>query len=278
MKNVEKLIAKENQTIECKSCGTTFNIWLDKCPNCGTANEYGSEYEYLEKLDDIHENLEDISNIPIETVKDEAKKSSKTIFKVFFTILIIAGLIFAIFLYATKKIEDRNFENYKELITWQKTNFPKLDEWYEAGDFDAILKFENDMYLAEDYNYSTRNLWDWDHYEFMLAYKAYDSSVYYNEHPEDMDNEITRIYAFYDAMQLVYENWEAKLDPVNSITKREYNLIMGYKEEALAFLNDQFGLSEDMVMSLKDDICYDPPGVGVDYNKCKTYVKEHYGE
>ena len=57
--------------IHCKSCGAEFEENLAKCPYCGTLNYKGAEQEYLNKLKNIQEDMEDLQEVPEDEVKKE---------------------------------------------------------------------------------------------------------------------------------------------------------------------------------------------------------------
>ena len=68
--------------IICSSCGAEFDNDMAKCPYCGTMNYEGAEKEYLEKLEDVREDLDDLNEVPLEETKKEFKKQGRLIRKV----------------------------------------------------------------------------------------------------------------------------------------------------------------------------------------------------
>lgn len=43
------------------------------------------------------------------------------------------------------KMTDTRMADTREQMQWERENFPKLDAWYEEGDYDSILAFCNEI-------------------------------------------------------------------------------------------------------------------------------------
>jgi uncharacterized membrane protein YvbJ len=65
--------------IRCRSCGAEFDDSLAACPYCGAVNEKGAEKEYMDKLDDIHDDMSELSDDGIEQAAETTKKTGKII-------------------------------------------------------------------------------------------------------------------------------------------------------------------------------------------------------
>lgn len=65
MENTKKII--------CSGCGAEYDATLPKCPYCDIINYSGAEAEYLNKLDDVREDMEELAYVPQESVKAELK-------------------------------------------------------------------------------------------------------------------------------------------------------------------------------------------------------------
>ena len=55
-------------------------------------------------------------------------------------------------------------------MLWERENYPRLDEMYEAGDYEGIIEFENSLY--EDRN-NQHSLYNWKHDTFINIYHNY---------------------------------------------------------------------------------------------------------
>ena len=77
----------------CNNCGAHFDDNLPNCPYCSALHYPGARKEYMEKLEDIKENLDDLHKTIPEVYASELKSQTQKVKKI---ILIIAG-IFASF-------------------------------------------------------------------------------------------------------------------------------------------------------------------------------------
>ena len=54
----------KGKQIICSSCGAEFEDMLPKCPYCGTMNYKGAEMEYLDRLEDVRSDMEQLGSVP----------------------------------------------------------------------------------------------------------------------------------------------------------------------------------------------------------------------
>lgn len=241
-KTTEYVNQLDNQEIYCKSCGATYDIHLAKCPYCGEVNEYGDEIEYQNHLDRIHSDMEDMIDDSLEGATDELKEKGKGAAKVFIiiaaAIVVIAAIAICIIKFSDKKKAEAAIDD----ILWQKETYATLDQLYEAEDYDGLLAFMEDYYADPDYDKHT--LYNYEHIEFMTAYMHYkymlEDIERINKHPDDIDFYKQSVLLY--ALELKYENWDAKYNTVKSVSKKEYDLIMCYIEEADDILLNHLGL------------------------------------
>ena len=104
--------------IICSSCGAEFDNDMAKCPYCGTMNYEGAEKEYLEKLEDVREDLDDLNEVPLEETKDELKKQGRLIRKVLMVAIIIGFILFGWIMLSEKAYE----RDEKADFLWKSEN------------------------------------------------------------------------------------------------------------------------------------------------------------
>lgn len=131
-----------------------------KCPYCGALNAVGGEKQYMEHLFDLKEDVKDLKDVPLQTYRQELKKSSRIIKRTLFICSIVALLAVGLFLitdkfwYAKMPVAER-----KEQLLWEKENFPKLDALYADGDYDGILEYDDkDQALVDNYKEAVREM------------------------------------------------------------------------------------------------------------------------
>lgn len=148
--------------IRCRSCGAEFEDSLASCPYCGAVNEKGAEKEYMDKLDDIHEHLSDLSDDGIEQAADTTKKTGKII-TVAVIIAVIAVIVIGIFGMISKAARKKDI---RQKAIWQSQNYKTFDELYDSGDYDKL--FAEIESHQDDKGFTMAS---WGHYDFYDTYE-----------------------------------------------------------------------------------------------------------
>lgn len=146
--------------ISCKSCGAKFEQDLPKCPYCGTLNYKGAEKEYLNKLESIKEDLEDLQEVPEHEIKKEIKKQGGFVGKV---LLIVSILMVGLFLFFYWQRRDWTRDRKADYL-WMQENYPSMDELYEKKQYEQLMSFFLDAIEEE------KPIWDWEHADFCNIY------------------------------------------------------------------------------------------------------------
>ena len=86
--------------VHCTNCGGEFDPKEPKCPYCGTMYEPGAEHQYMEKLGDIREDMEDLNSLAVSETASELKSAVRstllTIVVIVVAIAALAGLLYLI--------------------------------------------------------------------------------------------------------------------------------------------------------------------------------------
>ena len=153
--------------IICDSCGGEFDGGLTKCPYCGTLNPGGAEKAYLERLDDVHEELEDLKGVPEEEVRQAVKRSGSYLKKVIVAVVLLTAVVLGGFYIWERAYyaEAPNSKSDRENYFWAEENFPIMDQMYAQGEYDELVR---SLSAAEEEGYST---YRWEHYEFCNLYQ-----------------------------------------------------------------------------------------------------------
>ena len=149
--------------IICSGCGAEYEDTLPKCPYCDLINYKGAEKAYLNKLEDVREDMGELAYVPESAVKAELKKQGHLIRKIVIVVVIVLILLFS-WPYVLEFLATVGEPPEKEQFLWQTENFPKFDALYEAGEYDELAEVLNDELLGE---YS---IWDYEHRAFAFAY------------------------------------------------------------------------------------------------------------
>lgn len=274
MSNVERLAKKNNPIVLCKSCGANIGYNVRFCPHCGSSNEIGDELYYQEKLEDIREDLEELTDKSEDMIKDEATKFSKKILIVgiaVVAVLLVFGGAFLMYRSVLSRVRD---SKNKSDIAWQKETYAKLDELYDNNDFEAIDEFYTEYYLSLEWE--KHSLAFWKHDTFMQVYSLYahlnDALKMLQNYPDSLG--VERIDIFEDSVKLVMTDWD-KTDYNKTLNEKDYENIALYRDFALKVLDEHYHLTADDLDNMFDELfdkeisVYCPDG-----NKCRNKAKE----
>ncbi|MFT3985729.1 MAG: hypothetical protein QM697_17655 [Lachnospiraceae bacterium] len=245
---------------QCANCGANYSYQAAKCPYCGTVNEIGAEREYMGHLEDIRKDLEDIAEFPENAYKEEIKTTGHKIYKPVLWASIILAISILVFWYINKQ---SSIVYSKEQLLWEQETYPKLDRWYEEGEYDKI----QELFLnAEEYS-----VYGWKHYNFIISYGQFESVLFYLEAIQNGGklSKADKEFASYDSLCLIHEG--TYRDSYKEFTDEEKVLIEEYGESAKQLLIEGLGLDEQQIEDLYQAVSKNGY---VDYNKCCEYIEE----
>lgn len=151
--------------INCPNCGAMFDPHEPKCPYCEYINPAGAQEKYMQKLEQHRLKLDNVDEEAADFYHTEMKKKGR---RLALTIgITVAVIILGIVFFALKDrffrpSYERSSEDEIREIAWQRENFPKLDELYEAGKYDELLDLYNGFSRETPYH----DLWNWPHFPF----------------------------------------------------------------------------------------------------------------
>lgn len=151
----------------CKNCGASFPDHLPKCPYCGEFHYAGAQKEYMGKLENLKENLDDLHETVPEMYTAELKFQAKKVRKIAFIIIGIFAILIAFFFISSFALDSLGSRDEKEVLLFTKEAFPIADEYYEAGDYDGLL----DFYYTSITENENADFYSWDHYPFLICYE-----------------------------------------------------------------------------------------------------------
>jgi len=248
--------------IKCKNCGAEFDDNLSACPYCGEMNLRGSEKEYMDKLEEVRQDLDKLADDSEEEVGRNIKNISRVIITSAIVFIVIALGIVALGYYLDNKSMETN-GTPKERLAWQNQYYPVLDELYEKGDFDAIMEFRDEHYNDTGYSY-----YEWAKYDILYAYEM--GYLLENEYDHiDPNNE-------YDVSNAIYQvlSYQYRLDNVrHTLSKRDLEMIEAYADICDSVIHDKLGMDDDELERVRQET---DKGYGPKYSLINKYVKKNY--
>ena len=147
---------------ECAQCGAVIPPGEAKCPYCGSYYEPEAEREYMRNLDQMRSDLDKVGNIGEETSRTEARRIRKRVIRILAGILIFSVAIYGFFLFQQNREDRKNREEY----LWRQETVPVLDQLYEEGNYDELMK------AYQEAMESGHSLYSWEHNAFCEYYEA----------------------------------------------------------------------------------------------------------
>lgn len=248
----------ENKII-CKSCAAEFLDKLPKCPYCGTMNYKGAEAEYLNKLEDVREDMEDLEVVPKEAQKKEFRKQTFFWLKVIIGIICVIGLIIGLIFW----LESRYERDERADFLWAQENVPKLDTFYEKEAYEELLT----LYDAFD---EDAPVWKWEHYDFMSIY----NHMVWAEETLQREKDGYELKET-DYVGLFFDMWSIKGmaygDGIDEEERARLEMLSG---DIMTDLENLFQMSEEDRKAFEQKLQNN--GGFVRYDDCEAYVAEWY--
>jgi len=246
----------------CDSCGAQFSNEEPKCPYCGTMNYEGAEKEYFEKLEDIREDVEKLSEVPLKETKAELKKQGRFIKKIVLAVCVLAIVVAVISFWREKSYERDN----KADFIWQQTNFPTLDELYEEGKYDELAAFYRQ---AEE---EDKPVYMWEHAEFVRAYdyvQDYYADLDYMKSQDASEEKEVWLYGLYFWTQWKVLGYQFSGD----LTEEEKAYFAETFVEVEKSLRNDWGMDDATYQEFYAKLI-EPYGSTVTFDECDAYIQK----
>ena len=221
----------------CSNCGAEISEKDAYCPYCGVMNARAAEREYMEKLEDIREDTERLGEESGKESRRGMTIAGKKALKIFVIVAVIILGLTSFFIYLETGFLRGDAKTARAEAAFKEKYFPKLDEYYAAGDDDATA-----AYLQEIGNQDgAAVLSGWKHYMYMKYYMDYANVC--GVRNRELDDDFWKYeyeLVLYDGIQLIYET---DIVGYQGMTSAEKEKVRGYQKEAEEILEEYFSLS-----------------------------------
>lgn len=191
----------------CEYCGAHIDKNVAKCPYCDHFNYEGAEKEYMDKMDDITEDLEGLKEEikSSEHINKELKKEQKKISKLVVIILVSIGMFIGSCVLCgvigNFTMESLDQKEQDEAMKLREIHYPVLNKLIKEKDYEELSKYFHEQYELNDEFYKC--LYDWK-YSGIL----YMASCYYNQYPEmTLPTEKEELIEYLDEYDYEYRNY-----------------------------------------------------------------------
>lgn len=232
----------------CANCGAKLrDEHEDKCPYCGYIIERGAEEKYMRKLGAIRDSLDNVDEEEARQYRSMVSGNIKRILKLLGVIAIVAFLaVIGVRGLENKISPERSAQEQKEEMLWQHEYFAKLDEMYEACQYEQMAQ----ALRSEDTK--DHAVYNWEHFDFADKYADYMGIRDNLEATMDKHGgkpEIWRISVnSYRLFKFYYKEYEQS----TSITEEEIVLLNQAREEIIPIIYNRLGLTDEEMDSFLD--------------------------
>lgn len=261
----------------CPNCGGDFAEWAPKCPYCGNMNYRGAEKQYMDQLETLRQDMEELPEASKEHYRKEVGGAVKKLFRPLLVLMLAVVMITVLGVFWERHQEKKYEERYLRVYAWEKENFPKLNQWYEAGEYDQIVEF-SDRLWEEDSEFRLNN---WEHTVFVIDYyKPYSACLLLHRTLEAGKTPSWEMAAdalpagIFLAFYTTEEKLEEKADEMEKwgygLTGDEVLKVDEYRLAARDILYEDMGFTEEEARALSLE-CTDEDGY-MRYAPCYDYV------
>ena len=148
-------------TVVCRSCGAEYGSSEPHCPYCGTMNLPGAEKAYMDKLEGIRGDLENLGTLGKKEAKAHAGRLGK---RILIAAALLAAVIAGVFIVHARR-EAKEAARDREEYLWQRESFAEMDRLYEAGDYDGLADL---FFRASEEGH---DVWQYRHRDFCSVYQ-----------------------------------------------------------------------------------------------------------
>ena len=242
-----------DKKIVCPSCGAEFETDKVKCPFCGTIYYKAAEAEYMDKLEDVKEDLAELKD----SAQTETKGQFKKVWKWLITVLVIFAAIGAAVLINEEKSKKKYEEKERQEYLWRSKNYPVWDELYDKGDYEQLIT------LYTQAAQEGHNMYNFSHNGFCDCLRQIKNA-------EDAIGEYKS--TGYSLEEVMYrELYLYELDYRNDISEEEYKYLDELRKPYLDDFNSRFGMSDE---ELEGFLKQFKDGRYIMYSDCRDYIEK----
>ena len=150
------------KTVICPSCGAHFAATEPRCPYCGTMYVPAAEREYMEKLDDVREDLEDVGDAGDAAGREAARHTGRHLLRLVILTAAFLAVLGGLFAWKASREKADTRAEYR----WQREHFPEMDELLASGQYEELLE------VYEAAQEADHDMWQWEHDDFCQIYRT----------------------------------------------------------------------------------------------------------
>ena len=250
MKTENQPGSPQGKTLNCQTCGAEYPADMPNCPYCGTMNLPAAEEAYMSRLENIRGDLAGLAD-------RENKKRSQSRRRKILILAVILALILAGGYGLRLHREREEALKDKEEYLWQREGFARMDEYYAAGEYDALLRYYQEAYEE-------------GHRVYQYRHRAFCEFLRDLEYAREALAELEQRggspeWLFREELNLL------SLESLQGISEEEREILKQLRAPLLEDLNRRFRLTEEELQGFRDMLEKDSV---IPYAECERFLRE----
>lgn len=237
----------------CPFCGGDYADWAQKCPYCGSVNENADEKAFMAHMEALRSRLDQVDEEAEQMYRRHLGGAVRKTVTILSCFLLAAVLLLACLITFDRVQSSKEEKQFLVQAQWEREEFPKLDAWYEAGEYERILEEYFSLLDSDEFD-----IYAWRHYTFVCDYYWNYQGIVLAEEAVRTDNPDMDLvgHGVYGSMLFLQEVNDDRLEQLiqadssqsaYGITAEEAQKVRIYREEAWSFLTNTLHWSADEV-------------------------------
>ena len=241
------------RTLVCRTCGAEYPVESPNCPYCGTMNLPAAESAYMNRLENIRDDLDGLDGL----AGQEGKRHLRSLRRKLLIFAAVLAVILAAALGVHLHDEREEARKEKEEYLWQRDAFAKMDGYLEAGDYASLVRYYSEAYDEGHRVYQYKHGVFCDYLmQIEYARKALSDYEKWGGAPD---------YLFAEELSLY------SLENLQGISEEERQILEEMRAPLLEDLDQRFQLSEEELQMFRDMLKKDGY---LSYSECERFLKE----
>ena len=239
MPNDDNVYISDGQ-VKCPNCGAAHAADDARCPYCDALNPTGAEKAYMDELDDIKDDTDDLAENAQRDFNANVQGNAK---RVALIAIVVVAVIAAMFLVANgmeKNSERQEIQSYQARESFRAEHFAELDRLYAAGDDAALSAYA--WSLVDDPGFDA--LFSWEHIGYLEVYDDWETITFAQEEFREGKGGIDDyMWTVSLAIELARLDGNGQRTSAQ-LTESEEARAARYREDALTFLENTLQMNE----------------------------------
>ena len=250
----EAPLSPEGQ-VTCANCGAAFSNDEPRCPYCSALNPEGAEAAYMDELENIRNDTDDLDDDVQHELEANLNRNAKRV--VLVALIAVAAIIatFAIVNCTAKMEERQEIQEYQARESFREQYFAEFDRLYEAGDDDALSEYV--WSLMDDPGFD--GLFSWQHADYLRVHDDWEALK--SIEPDLRQGSVgidDRTWATSVAIRLAYPSVDGQ-SKADTLSAEEELRAAPYRAYAWQFLRDTLNMNQEEASYFVDK-CTDERG------------------